>query len=111
LKFEPVPRKDRQELLVELASHDSDTVAGALYSATYHDPDWEWVQGLCLGHLDSPQVPIKWAAATCLGDLAMFHKKLDLEQVLPALKNALGDPTISSPAEMSLMLIEHSVPK
>ena len=111
LKYVPVRPQDRDSLVAQLASLEPGTIAEALYSAAYHDPDWRWVQGLCLEHLASPHIPVRWAAVTCLGDLAMFHKELDLDLVLPALRKASWDPAIRSPAEMSLMLIEHAVPK
>ena len=97
-------------MVAELACDDPLKVAKALYGAAYHDPDWRWVQGQCLKRLRSEQVPIKWAAATALGDLAMFHKQIDLDIVLPALHDALSDVTINEAAEVSLMLIKHAVP-
>jgi hypothetical protein len=92
-----------------LADSDPMVVAEALYSATYHDADWKWVQGLCLQFLKSDHVPIRWAAATCLGDLATFHKRLDLDLVIPALREASSDPAIRAPAEDSLSFVKQFV--
>jgi hypothetical protein len=38
--------------------------------------------------LKCDHVQVRWAAATCLGNLAVFHKRLDLDLVLPALHEA-----------------------
>jgi hypothetical protein len=110
LKFvPPVEPHDRATLSYRLASSDPKELADALYSATHHDPDWKWVQSWCLTLLKSEHVEVRWAAATCLGDLAIFHKRLDLDLVLPALNEAAGDSAISSPVQNSLSNIKHFV--
>lgn len=75
----------REELIKQLASNDPRAVANALYAATKYEEDWRWVQDLCIRNLNSPDVPVRWAAATCLGDLAFLRRPLDLDVVLPAL--------------------------
>jgi hypothetical protein len=109
LKYEPVEPRTREELLEMLESGDASRIAGGLYSATYHDSDWRWVQGQCLRFLAYQSSQVRWAAATCLGDLSVFHHKLDLELVLPALKEALNDPAIQSTVEDSLDQIHQNV--
>jgi hypothetical protein len=52
---------------------------------------------------------VRWAAATCLGDLSVFHHQLDLELVLPALHEALNDPEIRSTVDDSLDQIRQNV--
>ena len=84
-------------------------MAEALYSATYHDPDWQWVQGWCLTFLKSEHLAVRWAAATCLGDLAILRKHVDLDLVLPALLEVAGDPAIASPVQDSLSYIRQFV--
>jgi len=109
LKYEPVQRLTRNKIAKALKSSDSETVASALYSAAYHDPDWRWVQDQCLNFLGSSDVGIRWAAATCLGDLAVFHKKLDLDKVLPRLLEASRDQAIRSTVQDSLDFIRHHI--
>lgn len=106
--YKPVEARGRESVLVSFASTDPKQVSEALYSATYHDPDWRWVQGWCLKFLKE-NVEIRWAAATCLGDLAVFHKQLDLDLVLPALHAARSDPSIASTVEDSLSFITQAV--
>lgn len=107
--YKPVEPLDRSSLLSRFACSDPLEVAEALYSAAYHDPDWKWVQGWCLKFLKSEDVDIRWAAATCLGDLALFHKRLDLDLVLPALHAANNDPLIASTVQDSISYIKQAV--
>jgi HEAT repeat protein len=109
LNYEHVERKTREELLRLFDSDDPPSIAAALYSAAYHDSDWKWVQSQCLRCLTSPDLRVRWAAATCLGDLSVFHHKLDLELVIPALKQALNDPSIRSTVDDSLEQIHQNV--
>jgi hypothetical protein len=109
LKYEPVECRTRQELVRQFDSGDASSIAAALYSATYHDPDWKWVQSQCLRYLTSPELQVRWAAATCLGDLSVFHHKLDLELVIPALQQALNDPSIRSTVGDSLDQIHTNI--
>ena len=109
LKYESVEKQPRTVIERALSSGDPELVSAALYSATYHDPDWRWVQGECLKCLRHQDVKVRWAAATCLGDLAMFHKALDVSLVLPALIEAAKDESIRDPAETSISLIKQAV--
>lgn len=111
LKYEPVERRTREEILEIFDSGDAASIAKALYSATYHDRDWKWVQSQCLRFLTNPNPTVRWAAATCLGDLSVFHHKLDLELVVPALQQAMDDPTIRSTVSDSLDQIYQNVKK
>src|ERR1700724_2909787 len=106
LTCEPVEPMSRSAVVHALKSGDPGQIAQALYSSTYHDPDWRWVQGECLRFLTHEERTVRWAAATCLGDLAMFHKILDLELVLPALQEALKDEAIHDVVELSLSFIK-----
>ena len=93
----------------DLSSGDPAKISAALYSATYHDSDWRWVQGECLRFLKHDDVRVRWTAATCLGDLAMFHRTLDLDVVIPELVEACKDESIREPAETSISFIQQSV--
>lgn len=106
LKYEPVHPLGKGELSRRLASDNPQTVADALYAAAKYEEDWRWVQDLCLCRLNSPEVPIRWAAATCLGDLALIRRPLDVEVVVPALEAAAKDPAISDPAGFSLSIVK-----
>jgi hypothetical protein len=108
-KYQPVERRTREQVEALLAAGDAKRMVSALLSAAYYDPDWRWVQGKCLFHLTHADVWVRRTAANCLGLLAVFHKKLDAQVVLPALKNAAADPEVKAWAEDSLEDIQHSL--
>jgi hypothetical protein len=106
LKYERVHPVTRQELISRLESDDPEVVANALYACTKYDEDWKWVQDQCLKRLQSSEVSIRWAAATCLGDLAFLRRPLDIDAVVPALELAIQDPQIADPASFSLSMVK-----
>lgn len=101
----------RSEIVTELASGDPLRMADALASAIRHDEDWRWTQEQCLMLLKAPTTEVRWAAATCLGDLAFFfNRPIDHSRVLAALYEAAEDPSISDPALFSISLIKQKFP-
>jgi hypothetical protein len=114
LKYEPVFPVSRTELVRRLESNDPKAIADALYSAAKYEEDWKWVQNLCLEGLTSSEVLVRWAAATCLGDLAWFRRlPLDFDTVVSALEAATKDPQVAGPAADSLSMVREflSLPK
>lgn len=105
-KYQPVHPAERDQTLRDLESFDPEVVANALYSATRSDEDTKWLENECLKRLTSAELKIRWAAATCLGDLAFFRRPLDVKKVIPALEAAIDDPTISDPASFSLSMVK-----
>ncbi len=108
-KYEPVEQRTREQVEAMLLSTDAKRIAKALWSATYYDPDWRWVQTKCLYFLTDADVWVRRNAATCLGLLATFHNKLDTAVVVPALEKAAEDPQVKTWAEDSLADIRHSL--
>jgi hypothetical protein len=106
LKYEPVHPLTRKELISRLESDDPEVVANALYASTKYDEDWKWVQDQCLKRLKSSEVSVRWAAATCLGDLAFLRRPLDIDAVVSALELAIQDPQIADPASFSLSMVK-----
>jgi hypothetical protein len=105
-KYESVTPKSRDELRSELESNVPSQIASALYSASRYNDDWEWVQHQCLRFLTHASAEVRWAAATCLGDLAFFRRPLDSGLVIPALQAAVSDPLIADPAKFSLSMVK-----
>jgi hypothetical protein len=103
------PPPDRATLEYNFASKDPEEIVRALYTATRHDSDWKWVQGWLLTMLNSEHVQVRWAAATCLGDLAIIHRRVDLDLVVPALLEAATNPETESAANESLLTIKYFV--
>jgi len=108
-KYERVRPATRNELTGQLESGDPEAVAKAQYSATKYEQDWRWVQDQCLKRLASPEVSVRWAAATCLGNLAFLRRPLDIHTVLPALEEATKDPKIADPAKFSVGMVKQFV--
>jgi hypothetical protein len=106
LKYEHVRRIAKTQLITDLESENPQTVANALYSAARYEQDTNWIQDQCLTKLTSPEVAIRWAAATCLGDLAFLHRPLDAQTVILALERAKEDPAIADPAGFSLAMVK-----
>jgi uncharacterized protein (DUF2336 family) len=101
----------RSELVAELNSGDPCRIASALASAVRHDDDWQWTQEQCLMLLKASATEVRWAAATCLGDLAFFfNRPIDHSRVLTALYEAAEDPSISDPVLFSISLIKQKFP-
>jgi hypothetical protein len=109
LKYESVEPRERSELEKLFRSFDSADVVDALYSATRYSSDWQWVQSECLKRIGDPVLSVRWAAATCLGDLAVRRFPLDRSLVIRALENAALDLKIADPALYSLSMVKEFV--
>lgn len=88
---EPLPlgRMDLQNALDENRFKDA---VDALLGLTYHDSDWHWLQTKCLSLLDHHDSGVRGMAALCLGHVATFHHDLNLEVVVPRLREFENDP-------------------
>lgn len=109
VKYEAVHQQSRTQLTEALASGDSERIRSALYSASWYDEDWRWTQAHCLHFLQHNDPLVRWAAALSLGYIAQFHKRLDLDLVLPALHIAQADDAIRSTVGDSLDMIKHNI--
>lgn len=107
-KRQRVQQRPRETIEAMLRSNVPQQVGEALWSAAYYDPDWRWVQTQCLYFLTHADVSVRRSAATCLGLVAAFHKKLDLDIVLPAIRRAAEDPEVKAWAEDTLGDIQHT---
>ena len=105
-KYEPVQPIERAQLFRDLASSDPEVVANALYAACRLNEDTKWLEDECVKRLQASELKVRWAAATCLGDLAFFRRPLDAKRVSSALEEATHDPTISCPARFSLSMVK-----
>jgi hypothetical protein len=104
-KYERVAPINREQARRALERADPEVVASALYAAARSDEGTQWLEEECLKRLAFPELRIRWAAATCLGDLAFFRRPLDVNKVIPALEAAAEDPTISEAARFSLSMV------
>ncbi len=106
-KYRPAQQRSREQVEAMLRSGQAEQIIDALLSAAYYDPDWKWVQSQCLAALAHADVWVRRNAATCLGLLAVFHQKLDVELVLAALRKAGEDAEVKPWVEDSLSDIRH----
>ena len=95
MKYQEIFPMDRRELEKLIESGNDTAIADALLSAAYHDPDWRWVQGLCLHFAEHSDSNVRRIAALCLGYVARIHRSLDLELVLPKLMALKQDPAVA----------------
>jgi hypothetical protein len=107
VRFHDVRPIDRAEAEAAFESGDTAAVNRALVSVAYHDPDWRWVQDVCLRFLEHDDAAVKGLAATCLGHLARIHRQLDRERVIHRLEALSDDPELRGRAEDALDDIEH----
>jgi hypothetical protein len=110
-KYRPAQQRSREQVEAMLKSGQPEQIIDALLSAAYYDPDWRWVELQCLQGLIHADVWVRRNAATCLGLLAVFHQRLDVELVVAALKKAGEDAEVLPWVEDSLSDIEHSMKK
>jgi hypothetical protein len=97
---------DRTALATALAANDIAGITDELLGLTNHDPDWRWVQEQSLALLDHPDQDVRGLAVTCLGHLARIHRALDLDRVIPALRQRSADPAIAERIEDTMDDIE-----
>jgi hypothetical protein len=110
-KYRPAQPRSREQMETMLRSGQAEQIIDAMLSATYYDPDWRWVQLQCLQALTAADVWVRRNAATCLGLLAVFHQKLDVELVVAALRKAGEDAEVAPWVEDSLADIQHYMNK
>jgi hypothetical protein len=110
-QYRAAQQRSREQMEAMLKSGEAEQVIDALLSAAYYDPDWRWVQLQCLQALTHADLWVRRNAATCLGLLAVFHQKLDVELVVAALRKAGQDGEVRPWVEDSLSDIEHKMKK
>ena len=102
LVFKNPEELNRKELLKKFSSGDSDEICEALISMAFDEEDWQWAQNQCLYFLESPDSGVRGIAATCLGHVARYHRKLDRELVEEALSKHLDDKEIFGQVDEAL---------
>jgi hypothetical protein len=108
-KYEPIQLIAPERLKEDIESGDPERMRKAIYSASTYGEDWKWAQDQCLRAIRSEHQSVRWAAAQCLGTLALLKRPIETEKVLAALKEATSDPTIAGEADMSIVLVRHAL--
>lgn len=98
-KISPIPR-DEAEIIIQQGFPEA--IALTLVRLAYHDPDWRWVQNLCIALSSHPDKWVRRTCVTCFGHLARIHGYIDKQKVMPVLNQLLQDPDVKGEAEDAL---------
>jgi len=105
----PEPGWSRAEVEIALASDDVETARNGLLAAAFDAPDWRWAQEQCLRFLAHPV--LRGLAVICFGHVAMMHKQLDYERIVPLLQRIRREePDLAGSAYDALTDIQQFVP-
>jgi hypothetical protein len=107
-EINPIKRGEAQKIF---DSSELDRFPETLLSIAFYEPDWEWVEEICLNYIEAKEKNIKRTAIACLGHLARIHKILNLEKVIPALEALKGDKEFIGYAEDALSDIDMFINK
>lgn len=91
-EYREVPGFERRAALAALDSGDVGRMVEALLGLALHDPDWNWIQDLCIRYSDHPHANVRGIAVLSFGHVARIHAKLETGRVLPILRRARQDP-------------------
>jgi hypothetical protein len=103
VEIEPITR---QEAEVAFASGVSREICLGLVRLVYHDDDWHWLQEKCIEMSQDSDVFVAGVAVTCVGDVARIHRTLELDKVLPVLKELRANPELAGRVDDALGDIE-----
>lgn len=108
--YEAVPQWNRVEAEAALAWTSVDAVRMALLSISFNDSDWLYAQETCLRYVDDPELCL--AAVIGLGHVAMVHRQIDYERVVPVLQRIRREGALAQGnAHSALSDIRHFVPE
>ena len=92
----PITRREA-EALIQFGSPEE--ISLALIRLAYHDPDWRWVQDLCISLSSHADKWVRRSSVTCFGHIARIHGVIDKDKVMPVLNRLLLDPEVKGEAE------------
>jgi hypothetical protein len=102
MTIEPIHPISRPAAQAILSAGRPDDIPLTLIRLSYHEPDWRWVQDLCIEFSSHRDPWIRRACATAIGHLARIHRTLDKDQVVPLLYKLLKDPEMGDAADDTL---------
>jgi hypothetical protein len=95
-KIEPIARAEAEAIIRRDKTED---IPLTLVRLAYHEPDWRWVQDLCIGLSDHPDKSVRRVCAICFGHIARIHGKLERDKVSPVLRRLLSDAEVRGDAQ------------
>lgn len=102
LIYHEIPELSREEALRQLESADIGERAEALIALAYFDPDWRWVQSLCIDAIHGRFDGLRETGILCIGHTARVNRQIDLDIVLPLLYDLYRDPDLQGWAHNAL---------
>ena len=91
MEYEEPTLIERKDAEVELASGNWEKISMALLRLSLHDSDPKWLEATLLPYLRHDHYWVRGVAAMCLGHVARLHGTLDLDTVIPAIRELLDD--------------------
>jgi hypothetical protein len=95
-KIEPISRSEAEAVIRRDQTGD---IPLTLIRLAYYEPDWRWVQDLCISLSDHKDKWVRRACATCFGHLARIHGRIEREKINPVLTRLLNDSDVSGYAQ------------
>ena len=101
-KYEEIVPISRSEAEGVIRRDQTGDIPLTLIRLAYYEPDWRWVQDLCISLSNHKDKWVRRACATCFGHLARIHGKIEREKINPVLMRLLDDPDVAGFAQDSL---------
>jgi len=102
MEYRPPGAGGKPELITAIERNVYESLCDAMVDAVFNVDDWQWLQTRYLGLIHHTDWRIRALAATCLGHVATFFDRLDVDVVVPELERLKGDPRTRSYAETAL---------
>jgi hypothetical protein len=99
VKYVEITPLARSEAEVILEDGPPEMISMALLRLAYHEPDWKWVQDLCIRFSQHTDSWVRKNCLICFSHLVRIHGKLEMEKVQPVLDRAFADPETRGYAE------------
>jgi hypothetical protein len=98
-KYEEIAPISPVEAEAVIRAGKTEDVPLTLIRLAYYEPDWRWVQDLCINLSNHKDKWVRRACATCFGHLARIHGKIEREKINPVLTRLLNDSDVSGYAQ------------
>ncbi len=95
MRYEEIPAIDLPAAEAGITSGVPSQIADALLRASLSLIDPTWVEAACLRSLAHPDLEVRWAALSALGHLARRYRRLDIGDVLAAVKPLRDNPALA----------------
>ena len=109
LVYVETPPIERTEAEAAFDGGEPRLIGDALFRLTHHDRDWRYVYQQCLRFSTHADLWVRRNAATCLGELAVFHRDPQINDAIPILESMSKDPDVAPFADDAIDDIRHAL--